>query len=135
MFKNEKLTLAIVVGVVATLFAAGVAYADPAAVYIHNDGCAVWDMDGNLVPVEGNPSGDGPIIVTQSSNDNWTASCHGTLPEASRRPEKTFVWDASNLPVYAMCGIPGITPMPTQNMRIVIQPSGRVTLSCHFKAP
>ena len=135
MFKNKKLMLAVFVAVVAAMLVAGAAFADPAAVYIHGDGCAVPDLDGNVVPVAGNPSGDGPIIVTQSSNDNWNASCHGTLPETSRRPSKTFVWDESNLPPYAMCGVPGITPLPTHNMRIVIQPSGRVTLSCHFKAP
>lgn len=135
MFKNKKVLLAVVVAMVVSLLGTGVASADPASVWIHNDGCTVHDLDGNLVPVQGNPSGDGPIIVTQSINGNWVASCHGTLPDTSRLPKNTFIWDEKNLPSFAMCGVPGITPLPTHNMRIIIQPSGQVTLSCHYKAP
>ena len=135
MSKNKKLLIAVVVSMAAAMLLVGISYADPASVWIHGDGCMVWDLDGYLVPVEGNPSGDGPIIVTQSVNDNWIATCHGTLPASSRLPKKAFTWDSSNLPEYALCGVPGITPQPTKNIRIVIQPSGRVSLSCFFKVP
>ena len=130
MFKNKKLLLAIAVAIAATLLLAGVASADPATVVVHADGCMVLDLAGNIVPVEGNASGDSTIVITQSANDNWNITCHGTLPESSPLPDKTVTMYPEGL-----CGVPGLTPAPTTDIKITITPSGHVTMRCRYKAP
>ena len=129
MFKNKNLVLAILFAISATPLLTGVADADDATVIVHADGCMVFDLAGNLVEVEGNASGDATIVVTQSANENWNITCHGTLPESSPLPDRAIVMRPEGL-----CGIPGITPAPTTDFLIVMQPSGQVTLSCHYKA-
>ena len=130
MFKNKKLLIAVVVSMAAVQLLVGVVYADPATVIVHADGCMVIDLAGNLVEVEGNASGDATIVVTQSANGNWNLTCHGTLPESSPLPDRAVVMRPQGL-----CGVPGVTPLPTTDILILMQPSGQVTLSCHYKAP
>jgi len=130
MFKNKKLLLVVAVAIAATLLLVGTASADEATVIVHADGCMVVDLAGNIVPVEGNASGDATIVVTQSANDNWNLTCHGTLPETSPLPDRAIVMRPQGL-----CGVPGVTPLPTTDILILMQPSGQVTLSCHYKAP
>ena len=127
MFKNKKLLLVVAVAMAATLLLAGTASAGPATVLIHTDGCMVIDLAGNIVPVEGNASGDGPIILTNNKKGIWHISCHGTLPASSPRPEKAVV-----LYPEGLCGVPGLTPEPTSDIKLVFTPSGHVTLNCYF---
>lgn len=130
MLKNKKLLLAVFTAIVALLLIADAANADPATVFVHTDGCMVFDLAGNLVSVEGNASGDGPIILTNNKNGIWHISCHGTLPNDSPRPDKAVV-----LYPQALCGVPDLTPVPTSDIKLVFTPSGHVTLNCFFKSP
>ena len=133
MFKNKKRFLALVLALAATLLLVSIAYADNGAlVLIHGDGCTVYDLDWQLVDVEGNPSGDGAIIITNNANGTWNATCHGTLPEGSRLPKRAVVRYPEEAPFFTRCGVPFLTPTYTRDYKTIIQPSGRVTLSCHF---
>ena len=136
MFKNKKRCLAVVLILATTLALAGSASAgdNRALVLTHVDGCTVFDLDWNLLDVEGNKSGDGVVTITQSTNDNWSATCHGMLPETSRRPKSAVVITSEDDPPgwYTWCGIPWLTPTYTRDALTIIQPNGRVTLSCQY---
>jgi hypothetical protein len=136
MFKNKKrmfiLVLMIAIGLLAV--SSTVMGSNRALVLNHIDGCTVFDLDWNLVPVEGNKSGDGVVTITQSANGNWSATCHGTLPDGSRLPKKAVIITVEDDPPgwFTWCGIPWLTPTYTRDMVTIIQPNGRVTLSCHY---
>jgi hypothetical protein len=104
------------------------ASADPAFVLPVEDGCTVDNLDGEIVPVEGNARGDAVIVVTESSNGNWTAACTGRLPEGNRLPDEAVVWTVEDVVGY--CGIPGW--IITTDFHELITPSGQVHLICHF---
>jgi hypothetical protein len=140
MFKNKKRLFIIVLVIAVVLVIAGSASADSngALVLLHLDGCTVFDADWNFVEVQGNASDDGVITITQSRNGNWSATCHGMLPEGSRHPDRAIIRDGYVTPPGAppgwigWCGIPFVTPTYTLDSVSIIQPSGRVTLSCKY---
>lgn len=128
---NRNLGFAIVMLVMVlaiTVVSYSQASADPAFVLHVEDGCAVDNLDGEIVPVEGNARGDGVIVVTENSNGNWSAACTGQLPEGNRLPDTAVVWTVEDVGGY--CGIPGW--IVTTDFHELITPSGQVHLICHF---
>jgi hypothetical protein len=136
MSKNKKRWLAVVLTLAVTLMLVGSASADSkgALVLNHLDGCTVFDLDFNLVEVEGNASDDGVVTITQSANGNWSATCHGMLPEGSRLPDRAVIMDPDYYPEgwVVWCGIPYVTPTYTLDSVQIIQPNGRVSMTCKY---
>jgi hypothetical protein len=125
-------SLFVLVMAVMVLAVAAVSYsqvlADPAFVLHVEDGCAVDNLDGEIVPVNSPPRGDGVIVVTESPNGNWTIACTGRLPEGNRLPDRAVVWTVEDVGGY--CGIPGW--IVTTDFHELITPSGQVHLICNF---
>jgi hypothetical protein len=128
---NRKSTLTLVVLAMVLAIAAisfSLAFAGQATVLHVLDGCTVDNLDGEIVPMDGTPRGDGLIVVTENANGSWNAACSGSLPEGSRLPDRTVVWTVED--VGGGCGIPDW--IWTTDFNEVITPSGQVTLTCHF---
>lgn len=128
---NRKSTLTLVVMAMVLAIAAisfSLAFAGQATVLHLPDGYTVDNLDGDLVPVDGTPRGDGLIVVTENPHGSWSAACSGRLPEGSRLPDRSVVWTVED--VGGGCGIPGW--IYTTDFQEVITPSGQVSLTCHF---
>jgi hypothetical protein len=136
MFKNKKrmFIMVLLITIVTTVVGSASADSNGALVLNHLDGCTVFDLDYNLVPVEGNASDDGVVIITQSPNGNWSATCHGMLPEGSRLPDRAVIFGPDDYPEgwVVWCGIPYLTPTYTLDSIQIIQPNGRVSMTCKY---
>ena len=67
-------------------------------------------------------------VGTNSMNGNAVRICHGWLPDGAEKPKKAIMFNNENTG-YRCDTLFGIT----YDWQLIITPSGRVTLTCHYK--
>ncbi|KKS21275.1 MAG: hypothetical protein UU77_C0005G0003 [candidate division WWE3 bacterium GW2011_GWC1_41_7] len=115
------LTLIFALAGVALYVGAGRATANEGAVVIKDDGCLLFDGDGDLVQADSNVR-----VETKSNKDNALTSCKASDVDPSTQGAVIFNYENTGLPCFTTAGL-------TNDWQNVVTPSGQSSLSCHYK--